>query len=214
MSAMEVKEVIIICALVFIAAQLLLVSPWMRADARNREEVRKMVQDEFRAVLRGDQHPEEGAARLGQRSVRESQNGTDIIVRVLHPSGTGGTSLCNIVKETRGARLTNFQLTQNDNCNFDGSGPKTRRHRMEDSPWRKCSVMADRENDWNWVFVETGFDFEFPCPSDSNVKHVMLFREPWRYAQSHSLTRDMRPVRCRHRRGLLMMTRTTEPNFL
>lgn len=104
--------------------------------------------------------------------------GDDILVRVVHPSGSGGTTLCKVIKHTKGARLSSFQGIHN--CNERGSGPKTFKSMKPDSPWRRCdSAMKDGVRKYNWLFLEYAFDVDYPCAPDKNVKHVMLFRDPW-----------------------------------
>ena len=104
-----------------------------------------------------------------------------ILVRVVHPSGTGGSTLCYIVRSTCGAFITGFQNTHN--CNLLGAGPGILHFNKAppDAPWRRCDVATQAKDLKlpNWIFLEYAFDVEYPCEQD-NVKHVMLFRDPWK----------------------------------
>ena len=105
----------------------------------------------------------------------------DVLVRVVHPSGSGGTTLCRLIKQTEGARMTEFRKIHN--CNPDGAGPKTRQNMTPDSPWRRCNYAKERGvRMYNWLFLEYEFDVDYPCAQ--NVKHVMLFRDPWKRTYS------------------------------
>ena len=92
-------------------------------------------------------------------------------IRVLHLSGTGGTSICAAAKKASGVRLTNFQ--KKHNCNVNGSGPHNFQHMKKDSPWRQCNPP---NSPFNWIHLEYAFDAEFPCAFS---KHIMLLRDPW-----------------------------------
>ena len=87
--------------------------------------------------------------------------------RVLHPSGTGGTTLCS--KFFAHGGLTSHQKSHN--CNFEGTGPKT---------WSTARswdyLQCDANLNTKVLFFEHTFAAEFPC---DNVKHIMLMRQSY-----------------------------------
>ena len=116
--------------------------------------------------------------QLSGNEIATKRIGEDVLVRVVHPSGSGGTTLCRLIKKTQGARMSRFQ--RDHNCNENGSGPKTSRRMRPDSPWRRCDFSrTNGARTYNWLFFEYAFDADYPCAQNENVKHVMLFRDPW-----------------------------------
>ena len=102
------------------------------------------------------------------------------LVRVLHPSGTGGTSICQLAKLADGVRLTSYQMEHN--CNLLGAGPHDFQSMTSSSPWRRCNAVDRAES--NWYQIEYAFDADFPCEPGDDVTHVMLFREPFEMIDS------------------------------
>ena len=127
--------------------------------------------------------------QLSGNEIATKRIGEDVLVRVVHPSGSGGTTLCKLIKKTQGARMSRFQ--RDHNCNENGSGPKTSRRMRPDSPWRRCDFSrTNGARTYNWLFFEYAFDADYPCAQNENVKHVMLFRDPWE--RLYSITMKIR----------------------
>lgn len=84
--------------------------------------------------------------------------------RVLHPGGTGGTTMCAML---RGGGPTAHQ--KRHNCNFMGTGPHTW---QQERTWDYLS--CDAKLDTEVIFFEHTFSAEFPCAN--NVKHILLMR--------------------------------------
>ena len=137
--------------------------------------------------------PARGVMRPAHLHASESRAGAPgaHLVRVLHPSGTGGTTVCDAARRAAGVRMTPFQLEHN--CNHPGAGPHTYRLMTAESPWRRCDALDRRES--NWVHLEHAFDADFPCGGD--VRHVLLFREP--FERVYSLLSKMRDAARRER---------------
>ena len=127
--------------------------------------------------------------QLSGNEIATKRIGEDVLVRVVHPSGSGGTTLCKLIKETQGARMSSFQ--HEHGCNENGGGPKTSRRMRPDSPWRRCDFSrTNGARTYNWLFFEYAFDADYPCAQNENVKHVMLFRDPWE--RLYSITMKIR----------------------
>ena len=117
------------------------------------------------------------ATRSVGASVKEvrpkSSFGGRFLLRILHPSGTGGTTLCRLLKSVPGVKMTEFQRIHN--CNLEGSGPQIIGMMRKDTPWRFCSALDRLAPSSNCFFMENGIDAELPCDNE-NIKTVMLFR--------------------------------------
>lgn len=99
--------------------------------------------------------------------------------RVLHFSGSGGTTLCNMF-QTANSHLTDHQ--KGFNCNFPGTDPHISKW-SEERHWDylKCSANLSTKV----LFFEHTFPAEFPCQND--VKHILLIHENYWIMRLHNV---------------------------
>ena len=135
---------------------------------------------------------------------RPTDRTTAKVLRVLHVSGNGGTTMCELVHRNKHLTLPVDPHAQDHNCNAIGSGPNWLNYKQrppDGQLWRKCgwsptqekrkqpALFSSRAQSTCAVgvfFMEIGLDAEAPC---EDTIDVMLIREPW--SRAHSLMNKM-----------------------